>query len=483
MLDPSIMVGACQAPGIGGAGVVPAAALAQAQQQTQLAQARARLLSAALDLQTQLDACASFNNAASQAARVIGELLPADKVKIAWRDAPEHPLKFVSDDTAAPDPHAPAAIAAAEEISARGSMTVVPCSQHDNRHALLATMQFAGSIGAKTVIGAPLTDAKGRPRGAIIAINVPASAGDTALPLLDVLAPSLARKLAHFQSMQPRPWERWIRTLTDPAAKKRRQTVAIVAGLAAAIMLIPTRYKIPSACELQPVHRRFVAAPFAGPLEKVLVRPGDVVSKDDVLARINPREIEYRLAGLRADLKRAQQEQKGLVAEHDFAGGKIAALEARRIELEAELLQYQRDHLEIRSPLSGVVVDGDLQRAEGTPLSKGETLFEIAPLGKMIVEVAIAEEDLAYAEVGMPVDFFLHAFPDRTMRGTLKQIHPQAELRDHNNVFIGEVHIEDGDNVLRPGMRGRSWVRSHRYPLGWNLFHKAYFAARHWSGW
>ncbi len=483
MLDPSIIVDTNQVPAAGGPALVSLEAFEKARRQADLGETRGKLLSAALELQTELDGCRDFDAVAVQAARLIAGLTVARRVQIAWRDQATADVRIVADSDSTSTADVVLATAAGEEIAARGSIAELPCTDHANRHALLATRQYCEAAAASSFIGVPLGDRNGNPRGAVMAIDPDPASLDHTRNLLAVMGPALSQKLAHFQSMQPRHWERILRSVIEPVAGRHRHAAALIAAFLSVLMLIPVGYNVPANCELQPVHRRFVAAPFDGPLEKVLVRPGDVVEKEDTLARINSREIEYQLAGLRADLKRAEQETKGLVVEHDFAGSNIARLEARRIQLETELLQYQRDHLEIRSPLSGVVVDGDLETAEGTPLTKGETLFEIAPLGEMIVEIAIAEEDLAYVRKGMEVEFYLHALPDRNLHGVLKHIHPKAELRDHDNVFIGEVYIEDEENVLRPGMRGRSWVQSDRHPLGWNLFHKAYFALRHTLGW
>ena len=116
-------------------------------------------------------------------------------------------------------------------------------------------------------------------------------------------------------------------------------------------------------------------------------------------------------------------------------------------------------------------------------MTRGETLFEIAPLGQMVVEIAVPEEDISHVEVGMEADFFFHAIPNRRWRGTVSKVHPQAEIRDHDNVFVAEVALEDTESLLRPGMRGRARIYGHRHMLGWNLFHKAYYAVQRSVGW
>ena len=83
----------------------------------------------------------------------------------------------------------------------------------------------------------------------------------------------------------------------------------------------------------------------------------------------------------------------------------------------------------------------------------------------------------------METDFYVHALPGRTMGGSVERVRPTAELRDHDNVFIAEVIVNDRYNVLRPGMGGQATVYSDAHTLGWNLFHKAYYALAHLSGW
>ncbi len=365
----------------------------------------------------------------------------------------------------------------------RGAITRWPASDNSNRHALIAVTQYAHSVAADSLIAASMADHNGTVRGVLLVINQNGPFAPATANLLDAFRQPLATKLASIERWQPGRVETIVHHFSEALRGEKRKIVVLTALAVGIVMCLPMRYRVSAECELQPVVRRFVAAPFDGPLEAAMVRPGDLVCEGELLAKINPREIEYKLAGLRAELSRADQEKKGMVADHDFAGSKIAGLESDRLRLETELLEYRRGNLEIRSPLSGVVVSGDLKQSEGTPLTRGETLFEIAPLGQWVVELAIPESDFSHVRSGMPVEFYIHAFPDRQRTGTLERINPRAELKDHENVFIGEVKISDRENTLRPGMRGRAKITGDRYPLAWNLFHRAYYALRSTVGW
>ncbi len=130
-----------------------------------------------------------------------------------------------------------------------------------------------------------------------------------------------------------------------------------------------------------------------------------------------------------------------------------------------------------------MIASGDLERAEGAKLKIGQTLFEIAPLDKMIVEVAIADSEIAHVSKGQQVDIRLDAFPGELMSATITRIEPRSELRDHDNVFIAQVEVDNAEGKLRPGMKGRVRVRTDNRMLGWIVFHKAWEASTKAIAW
>lgn len=257
--------------------------------------------------------------------------------------------------------------------------------------------------------------------------------------------------------------------------------------LAAACLLfllaLPMPYRIECSCEVQPVTRRFVAAPYDGTLEKTLVSPGDVVREGDVLARMDEREIRWELAGLNADRARAEKERDAAMAGHRTSDTQLAELEMERLTLQIQLLEQRMKNLAIKSPIDGVVVAGDLEKAEGAPLTIGQTLFEVAPLGRMVVEVAVPECEIARVGRESPVKISLDALPDEYLEGSVQRIHPRAELREQASVFLAELEVENAGNRLRPGMNGWATVTSGRRSLAWILFHKPWSSLKQMLAW
>jgi multidrug efflux pump subunit AcrA (membrane-fusion protein) len=130
--------------------------------------------------------------------------------------------------------------------------------------------------------------------------------------------------------------------------------------------------------------------------------------------------------------------------------------------------------LALRAPLAGVVVSGDLRRAEGQPLQQGQVLFEVAPLEQMIVELDVPDREISRVRTGMPLRFRLEAFAGERWTGAIERVHPRSEQREGRNVFIAEAPLGNTDARfdLRPGMRGRAVIESDRRPLVWILGHR-----------
>jgi RND family efflux transporter MFP subunit len=290
--------------------------------------------------------------------------------------------------------------------------------------------------------------------------------------LLRVCEGQLGNWIELVRRAQPGPVSRLLQRIRAISKSWRWKAGVIGVALIAAILAIPFTYKIKCDCQVQPHTRRFVVAPFEGRLEESLVRQGELVRQGQVLARMDGREIRLDLAAVAAERSRAGKKRDSAMATQKVADAQAAKLEMDRLDLKIQLLEQRIDNLEVRSPIDGVVISGDLERAEGAPLSIGQTLFEVAPLDKMIVELAIPEEEIWYVGENLNATVHLDAYPQHEWTASITKIHPRAEVRQSRNAFIGELQVENNGGTLRPGMNGKAKIAGPRRALAWNLFHK-----------
>ena len=373
---------------------------------------------------------------------------------------------------------------ALDEAILRDDVGIWPQSEEDDRHAMLALRKAASQDDTRSAICSPLRDREGVAIGAWMFLDTePADSDSQKFNLIRAFEQPIATRLDALRRAESNLLVRLLRSIARHwHTWKGKVAVAIVLLLFAA-MAMPLPYKVKCDCTLEPVKRRFVAAPFEGTLEKSQVKPGDIVSQGDLLARMDGREIRWKRAGLIADQQQAGKKRDSALAAQKYAEAQIAKLEMERLDLEIRLLDDRADHLLIKSPLDGIVASGDLERAEGAPLTIGQSLFEIAPLDKMIVEVAIPHEDIAYVNEGQRVSVRLDAYPNQSWDLQVEKIHPRSEIRDNKNVFIAETTVANEHGTLRPGMNGRSKIVTPKRSLGWILFHKPWNATTRWLGW
>ena len=343
-------------------------------------------------------------------------------------------------------------------------------------------MRIRNSLDA--VVSSPLRDERGVVRGAWLVAG-PADtvrrAEDSAF--LQAAESPVASTLQLLGRAQHGPVVAAFLALPRQMRRRRALFVLVILALIAALLWVPVPYRVKCDCQLEPVTRRFVAAPFAGPLKQTFVEPGDLVAKDQLLARLDGRDIRWELAGSLAELHRADKELAGHVAGHESGKAEIARHEVDRLRLRSQLLEARDRDLEVRSPIDGIIVAGDLKDVEGMPLEVGQVLFEVAPLEQMVVELAVPEDDVAYVNPGMRVQIRFDAFPLCRYEARVNRVHPRAEIRDDQNVFIGEVPLHNERGELHPGMRGRARIAAGTARLGWILCRRPWAAALYWLGW
>ena len=178
------------------------------------------------------------------------------------------------------------------------------------------------------------------------------------------------------------------------------------------------------------------------------------------------------LADLTAQRETARKKRDVNRSARDAAATQIAELEIEQLDAQIRLAEYRQASLTICSPVDGVVLQGELENAQGAPVRTGDVLVEVSPLATLKLELNVAEFDLDYVSLDQPVDFSLEGTPFQQMQGSIERIHPASEIRDNQNVFVSEFTVDNENQQLRPGMQGSAKVNAGKRSLGWVLFHR-----------
>src|SRR4029434_57004 len=88
------------------------------------------------------------------------------------------------------------------------------------------------------------------------------------------------------------------------------------------------------------------------------------------------------------------------LAKHDRNSFAVLEPQIRQAESQLALAEEKLARARIIAPFDGIVVSGDLSQMLGSPVEKGKTLFEIAPLDSYRLIIQVDERDVRYIAVG-----------------------------------------------------------------------------------
>lgn len=244
-----------------------------------------------------------------------------------------------------------------------------------------------------------------------------------------------------------------------------------------------------------------VPAEEAGVLDSAMVKEGDLVKEGDVLARISDAEaqlerrkaqLEMDIAELRskndvniryakkssevmaAELKRSEEaiaQVKTAVSKTELDRQRLAVqktdleIEQAQMDLKEQDLNYQLkaneyalatravERREIRSPISGKIVEVSKQRGEW--VEPGNQVFRIVEIDRLRVKGYVNINQLLGISEGRPVTLFIDV-PGRARMefpGKLVFISPEVNEVNGEQVEIW-AEVENKNLTLRPGMHG-----------------------------
>ncbi len=209
--------------------------------------------------------------------------------------------------------------------------------------------------------------------------------------------------------------------------------------------------------------RRNVTTWVGGRIDRLRVNTtGERVRRGEVIATLYSPEVY----SAHQDLLTAQAQVERL------AGAPAAARDAARAALDAarerlRLLGVPDDELAqmatadqptralaIRSPFAGTVIER--VATEGAYVQTGATLYRVADLGTLWVQLEAYESDLPRLAVGQAVALTVEALPGETFEGRVAFIEPTVDARKRTARV--RVEVGNADGRLRPGLFAEATV-------------------------
>lgn len=224
-------------------------------------------------------------------------------------------------------------------------------------------------------------------------------------------------------------------------------------------------------------NRRAKVTPLAsGVLADIRVDVGEAVEAEQILAVVNSVGVaqaksEYLSALAELDIRTTTYEREqrlvdeNIAARRDFqeaeAARRLAQLTVRRTHqqllnlgfTESEIgeiatSQSSSSDLYVRAPFDGTVVERTAVLGEA--IGSGGSLFEIADLSTMWIELAVPEEQALHIERGGAIVASVRALPQLRVEGQITWVSPQIDER--TRMVRARATVPNDHGVLRHGM-------------------------------
>ena len=283
----------------------------------------------------------------------------------------------------------------------------------------------------------------------------------------------------------------WTKKTTGPTKDLAEEAVSVKAVYVVRKPI--SRYLIANT-SLEPIREITVYAKVNALVEDLLVEEGDLVKNDQLLAKLDDKEIrnEYNQARIavsqsrltleqaeirsrlsRANYKRSEDlvtqklispqehDQAALTNETDSLAVTLSFQERDAAVSRMEAAQLQLDYTAIRSSINGVVTERLIDIGDRVNLN--EALFVVQDFHKLWARIFIPEKEISQVRIGQQAKLKMQAYPEKFFRGSIKMISPIVDS-DSGTIKV-TLEVETRQNRLRPGMFGTVYITTETHPL------------------
>lgn len=231
-------------------------------------------------------------------------------------------------------------------------------------------------------------------------------------------------------------------------------------------------YHITGAARLEALTQRVVVASQDGFIANANVRPGDMVHEGDVLGSLDDRDLKLMQQKGASQLDQLQTEYRESLAKHDRA--KVGIIHAKIMQAEAQLDLVSEQLLRVlfTAPFDGQIVSGDLSQSLGSPVTRGQILFKVAPLSNYRIIIKVDEREIGDIQVGQQGNLVLSGMPEKLLPFKVETITPVSITEQGLNFFQIEAQLQQQSDLLRPGMEGIAKIDIGPRRLMWIWTHE-----------
>lgn len=250
---------------------------------------------------------------------------------------------------------------------------------------------------------------------------------------------------------------------------------------------INTDFRVATEATIEGRIQRAVVAPFDGYIDMAFARAGELIEKGEAIAQLDDQPLQLEKQGWLSKKEEYEKQYRQELVSLSHAKAQIMKAQIAQADIQIAQVNSRLQRAKLVSPLSGMIIEGDLSRSLGAPVERGQVLFEVAPLDEYRVVLKVHERDIAYLQKGQIGSLMLTAYPKQSIPLIVEQVAIVYEQQGDYTWYRTEASI-DQDNLpsemlLRPGMEGLGKIEVGEKSLAWLGFHRLvdWFRLWFWS--
>jgi len=211
---------------------------------------------------------------------------------------------------------------------------------------------------------------------------------------------------------------------------------------------------------VQPDRTFVLAFKTAGVVSVLNVHEGDAVTKGQVLAELDPRDVNAQLREAQEAADKAARELDRIRKLHarDYASNaslQDAQAQAKSTYATAQAARSNQGYASIVAPADGVVLQRSVE-ANGV-VAAGAPVMTLSDMSEsFVLSAGLADRDALRVALGDTAEVYFDAFPDQVFAATISEIGADADAR--TGTFQIKLKIDHHSVPLKSGLVGRAVI-------------------------
>jgi len=196
-----------------------------------------------------------------------------------------------------------------------------------------------------------------------------------------------------------------------------------------------------------------VVAKVSGVVKEIMVEEGDLISKGQILAKLDDEKISVQVEQAAANLAKLKNQFSRSKELHEKELASTEEYQSVKCEFEAQQAAYNLAKLDlqytnIRSPISGVVAERLIKK--GNMVLTNQNVFKVVNLDPLLALLHVPEQEMSKLKKNQPAELTFDALKGKFFKGHIKRISPVVDPQ--TGTVKVTVQVRDISGQLKPGM-------------------------------